>query len=219
MRRNIAILLAGGLLLVSLLACAAPDPVVEQVEVTRVVLQTVVVEATVPVTRVVERTVETPVTRVVTKEVPVTVLVTPTSPPATATPIPTATALPTATTKPTATPEPVDLANAERANLWLAIYAVEWCAPCVGVSADPAFDVAEFGELMVIVSAGRRSETFFNVDRIYGDDGYVELSQTLDGRISSVTGVSAESNRIGSLRCEKHKTSDSNELVYACAWR
>lgn len=195
-------------------SCTAPEPVVQEVEVTRLVPEKVEVKVTVPVTRVVEQTVE--VTRVVTREVPVTVLVTPTPPPATPTPVPTETPIPMPTAVPTPT---LDLATTERANLWLSIYALEWCAPCIGVSADPAFDVLEFGGLEVIVRAGRRSETFFNVENIYGEDGYLELSQSLDGNLDAVTGVSASSDRIGDLRCEEHESSTSIELTYACAWR
>ena len=76
-------------------ACTAPEPVVERVEVTRVVNRNVEVPVTVPVTRIIEQTVEVqvnvPVTQVVektvevtreaTREIPVTVLVTPTPPP------------------------------------------------------------------------------------------------------------------------------------------
>ena len=198
------------------LACTPPEPVVERVEVTRevevpvAVPQTVEVKVPFPQTRIVEQTVE------VTREVPITVVVTATPPPATPTPIPTPTSIPTPTRVPTPTP---DLANAELANLWLAIYPIDWCDPCIGVSADPAFDVIDFAELNVIVRAGTRSETFFNTDRIYGDDGYLLLSQTLDGRISSVTGVSAESGLFGSLRCAKHRDSTAAELTFACAWR
>ena len=94
-------------------ACATPEPITEEVEVTvevtRIVPQTVVVEAEKPVevTRIVEQEVE--VTRLVTQEVQVTVIVTPTAPPATATPrpTPTPTAPPaTATPRPTPTPLP-----------------------------------------------------------------------------------------------------------------
>ena len=220
--------------------CAAPESAVQPVETTIEVPVTRVVETTVevPVTRVVETTVEVPVTRLVeatvevpvtvevpiertvevTREVPVTVLVTATMPPATATPIATPTPRPTSTPTPIPTATP-DLATAERANLWLAIYPVDWCAPCVGVSADPAFDVAGFGDLKVIVRSGRRSETFFNLERIWGDDGYVELSQTMEGSLSSVTGASAESKGHGSLRCTRNNASTSSELVFACVWR
>ena len=87
-------------------ACTAPEPVVEQVEVTRLVDRTVEIDVTVPVTRIVEQTVEVQVTvpvtqvvektvevtREVTREIPVTVLVTPALPSATATATATATA-------------------------------------------------------------------------------------------------------------------------------
>ena len=76
-------------------ACTAPEPVVERVEVTRVVERNVEVPVTVPVTRLVEQTVEVQVnvpvtqvmektvevTREVTREIPVTVFLTPTLPP------------------------------------------------------------------------------------------------------------------------------------------
>ena len=207
-----------------------PETITVEVPVTRLVEQTVEVPVTqlveqtveVPVTQLVERSVE--VTRIVTQEVPVTVVVTATPLPATPTPIPTSTPIPTDTPRPTSTrpaptPTPVDLRNVERANLWLRLYAVDWCAPCVGVSALPAFDVGEFGELEVYVSAGSRSETFFNTDTIYSDDGYRELSQTLDGGLSSVTNVSASSDRLGDLRCGRHRTSTNVELTYACNFR
>ena len=207
-------------------SCTAPEPVVQEVEVTRLVPEKVEIEVTVPVTRVVDRTIESPVTRVVeqtvevtrvvTREVPVTVLVTPTPAPETPTLVPTETPTPVRTAVPTPTP---NLATADRANLWLYIYALEWCAPCIGVSADPAFDVLDFGELKVIVRAGRRSETFFNADTVYGEDGSLDLSQSLDGYLDSVTGVSASSDRIGDLRCEEHESSTALELTYACAWR
>lgn len=135
----------------------------------------------------------------------------------TATPIPTATRAPTAA--PTPTPTPVNLASAERANLWISIFPLQWCDPCVGVSADPAFDVTDFGDLDVTVRAGRRSETFFNTAPVYGDEGYLELSQTLDGGLSSVSGVSARHSFLGGLRCERHDASTFGELIYACVWR
>ena len=89
-------------------ACTAPGPVVERVEVTRVVDRNVEVPVTVPVTRIIEQTVEVQVnvpvtqvvektvevTREVTREIPVTVLVTPTPPPATAGPSPAPTSPP-----------------------------------------------------------------------------------------------------------------------------
>ena len=194
------------------ISCAAPEPVIQEVEVTRLVPQTVEVqvvkEVPVEVTRIVEREVEA--TRIVVEEVPVTVVVTATPQPATHTPMPTSTNIPT--------PIP-DLANTQLANLWIAVYPVDWCAPCIGVSADPAFDVVDFGDLKVIVRAGTRSQTFFNSDPVYGDDGYIQLSQTLDGSLATVTGVSAELGNIGSLRCEKHSASTPQEFAYACVWR
>lgn len=113
----------------------------------------------------------------------------------------------------TATPDP------NVANLWVALYPVEWCAPCIGASANPAFDVLEFGDLDVTARAGTRSETFFNTAALYADDGWLELSQTLEGTLSDITGVSASHVDHGSLRCERHSTSTDDELIYACNWR
>ena len=89
-------------------ACATPEPVIQQVEITREVERTVEVQVTVPVTRVVEQTVEVevtvPVTREVTRAIPVLV-VTPT-PSKTLTPTPEPTPTPTPTPEPTPTPAP-----------------------------------------------------------------------------------------------------------------
>ena len=138
-----------------------------------------------------------------------------------ATRAPTSTPSATPTRRPASTPAPApqNLATTEKANLWVALFPQSWCAPCIGASANPAFDVREFGDLEVVVRAGTRSETFFNTDAVYGDEGYLELSQTLDGTLSSVTGVSASHRHLGSLRCERHQSSTTSELVFACAWR
>ncbi len=138
---------------------------------------------------------------------------------ATPAPMPTPRATPTRRPASTPTPAPQDRATTEDANLWVAIFPLSWCAPCIGASANPAFDVREFGDLEVTVRAGTRSETFFNTDAVYGDEGFLELSQTLDGSLSSVTGVSASHRQLGSLRCERHESSTTLELVFACAWR
>ena len=89
-------------------ACATPEPITEEIEVTVEVSKIVPQTVEVPVTVVVQQTVEVPVTRLVpqTVEIPVTRIVTPTAPPATATPRPTAT--------PMATPTPTPLPSAWR---------------------------------------------------------------------------------------------------------
>ena len=197
-------------------------PVTHEVEVTREVAVTRQIE--IPVTRVVEILREVPVTRQIeiarevevtrevevireveiTKEVPVARIVTATRPPNTPTP------------RPTATPT-VDLATTDKANLWVALYDAGFSDPRIRASADPAFD-ADVYDLDVIVRAGRSSETFFNVERIYSDDGYTELSQSLEANLSTVTGVSVQTP-YGDLRCERNMNSSAEEIVYACAWR
>ena len=89
-------------------ACATPEPITEEIEVTVEVTKIVPQTVEVPVTMVVQQTVEVPVTRLVpqTVEIPVTRIVTPTAPPATATPRPTVT--------PRATPTPTPLPSAWR---------------------------------------------------------------------------------------------------------
>ena len=177
-------------------------PAAEQVEVTRVVELIKEVE----VTRQIEvtREVEVPRTIEVTKEVPVTRVATATPP------------LNTPTPRPTPTPT-IDLATTDKANLWVALYNAGYASPRIGASANPAFDVDVY-DLDVIVRAGLVSETFFNVERIYSDDGYTELSQSLEANLSSVTGVSVQTP-YGDLRCEHNESSTASELVYACSWR
>ena len=212
--------------ILTLLACTRQpaESVIEYVEVTRVVPQTVtvteirevpvtrVVEVETPVTRTVEKTVE--VTRVVEREVPVTVLVTPTLLPATPTPFPTATPTPTptATTMPTATPKPVDLGTAERANLWVYL---SNDGEHLQVFADPAFDVDRF-ELDLFVDG----LSYCNSDRIYADDGPYEMSCEYENKShASVKRVSAQTDVLGDLRCEQNIGSTTNESVFACVWR
>ena len=202
------------------IACAAPEPVVQQVEVTRLVDRTVEVEVTVPVTRVIEQTIEVSVTQIVektvevtrevTREVPVTVLVTPTQPPVTATPKPTSTPRPTATLRPTPTPA-VSLSETTRANMW--VYFTN-DADRLAVYADPAFDLDEF-DLDLFVDGVE----YCNAARIYGDDGPLEMSCESEYRShATVQRVSAQTP-IGDLRCERNDASDSSETVFACAWR
>ena len=209
-------------------ACTAPEPVVEQVEVTRLVDRTVEIDVTVPVTRIVEQTVEVQVTvpvtqvvektvevtREVTREIPVTVLVTPALPSATATatatPAPTATPSATATPAPTATPS-ISLAETTRANLW-AYFTND--GDHLAVLADPAFDVNEFG-LSLFVDG----KEYCNSSRIYGDEGGQEMSCEYETRRhTTVRQVSAQTP-MGDLRCERNDASGSQETVFACAWR
>ncbi len=193
-------------------ACTAPEPVVEQVEVTRLVDRTVEIDVTVPVTRIVEQTVEVQVTvpvtqvvektvevtREVTREIPVTVLVTPALPSATATPAP------------TATPS-ISLAETTRANLW-AYFTND--GDHLAVLADPAFDANEFG-LSLFVDG----KEYCNSSRIYGDEGGQEMSCEYETRRhTTVRQVSAQTP-MGDLRCERNDASGSQETVFACAWR
>lgn len=189
-------------------ACAAPEPIIQEVEVTRVVRQTVevlvteIVERTVEVTRVVERSTE--VTRVVHQDVPVTVIVTPTPRPATLTPKP---PMPT----PTPTPEPVDLNTTDRANAWVLLQDGSYG---LDVFAEIFFDVGEF-ELDVLVDG----EEYCNTTRIYSDDGPVQLGcKSIDRPHSSVERVSIQTP-YGDLRCGKNFQSDVRETIFACVWR
>ena len=90
------------------LGCAPAEPVIEMVEVTREVPQTVEVKIPVDITRIVPQTVEVAVpvtvevTREVTREIPITVIVAPTEPPPT--PTPAATSTPTRVPTPTIPP-------------------------------------------------------------------------------------------------------------------
>ena len=203
---------------VLVVACSVPEPVVQQVEVTRLVDRTMEVQVTVPVTRVIERTIEVevtvPVTRIlentvevtreVTREVPVTVVVTPTLLAATATP------RPTSTPGPTPTPS-IALSEATRANLWVHF---SNDGDRLAVYADPAFDLDQF-DLDLLVDGVE----YCNAARIYGDDGPLEMGcETQYRSHTTVQRVSAQTP-IGDLRCERNNAADSTETVFACAWR
>lgn len=215
--------LFAGILAIGIVGCTEPPPPVEipvtrivnqEVEVTRVVTEQVRVE--VPVTRIVEQPIEVPVTQIVEKEIEVTrlVIATPTpgpTPLATPTPKPTATPRPVPTPAATPTPKP-DLSATLRAALWINIYDGEYS--WFEVYANPAFDVDAF-DLSVFVDG----KEYCNPNRIYADDGDVELSCETDNRPhTAVSRVSVQTPR-GDLRCEKHHTSERQRTVFACGWR
>lgn len=214
---KLATIILGAALLLAV-ACATPEPVIQEVEVTRLVPQTVevpvevvkevqaevtrIVKQTVgvPVTRVVEQKVE--VTRMVRQEVPVTVVVTATPPPATPTPV----------TTPTPTPMPINLATTTRANAWIYLTNNEY--GWLRVEGDPAFNVDTY-DFDVFVDGDDCS----NDARLYGDEGGLELvCGVIEKRHTSVRNVSIQTPN-GDLRCARNDSSDSSETVFACAWR
>ena len=199
------------------IGCAPAEPVVQEVEVTRLVVQTLEVPVTeivvqpVEVTRI--ATVEVPVpqtvevTRFATVEVPVTRLVTPSAPRATPTPRPTATKRPT----PIPTPSPVPLAQREEGNLFVFLKDGDYF---MTVLASPAFDVDTY-DLTVLVDGTE----YCNDVRIYADDGAVELTCAAEERShSDVERVSVQTPK-GDLRCGRHVESTAALSVFLCVWR
>ena len=217
MTKSMYVIIAAAVVLLAI-ACTTPEPVVQELEVTRVVDRTVEVEVTVPVTRIIEQTVEVEVTvpvtrnvekpvevtREVTKEIPVTVIVTPTLPKATSTPRPTATPLPTTTPS-------ISLAETTQANLWVYFTNDD---DRLEVYADPAFDVDRF-DLDLFVDGVE----YCNTARIYGDDGGLEMGCEIEYRSHTTAQRVSAQTPFGDLRCERNNASDSAETVFACAWR
>ena len=199
------------------LACTAPAeilevPVTVEIEVTRIVEQTIEVPVTqiveVPVTQIVEvpttQIIEVEVTREtvrnveveVTREVPVTVVINPTPIPHTPTP-----------TRPA-----MDLASTSKANAWVYVSNNEY--GWLDVIGDPAFDVQE-RDLDVFIDG----DDCTNSSRIYGDDGGIGLvCGVIEKRHTAVSRVSIQTS-LGDLRCARNNASDSYESVFACAWR
>ena len=203
-------------------ACATPEPIIEEIEVTVEVTKIVPQTVEVPVTMVVQQTVEVPVTRPVpqTVEIPVTriitrlVVATP-KPTATLKPTPRPTTEPTATPTPpptlTPTPEPLDLTTAETGNLFVLL---SNDGEGLIVKASPAFDVDVY-DLDVLVDGSE----YCNTVRIYSDDGPVELSCEYEQRPhSSVQRVSVQTP-YGDLRCGKHVESTSQFTMFLCVFR
>ena len=199
------------------LACTPPEPVVERVEVTRQVevavaaMQTIEVEFPSLATHIAEQTVEIPPTREVTREVPITVVVTATPPPATPTPAatPTPTPAPMPTIEPTLTSE--QLSQSDNYNVLIALTNDD---DYLVVQADTAF-VADTFDLDVLVDG----QAYCNSNRIYPDDGLVELGcESEKRRHTSVDRVSIQTPD-GDLRCAKHVSSDEVLTGFICVWR
>ena len=187
------------------LACTPPEPVVKQVEVTRqvevavAVPQTVEVKVPFPQTRIVEQTVE------VTREVPITVVVTATPPAATPTPTP----APMPTIEPTLTYD--ELAQAELFNVLIALSNDD---DDLVVEANTAF-VADTFDLDILVDG----QEYCNSNRIYPDDGFVELGCKREKRPHrSVDRVSIQTP-YGDLRCAKDTETSNLLTFFTCVWR
>ena len=133
----------------------------------------------------------------------------------TPTPDPTPTPLPT----PTVTPTPVDLRTTDDAEMWVYLWAEEtYEGPRIAASVLSAFDIPD-GEIDVSVRAGRRSDNHSNGSPVYR--GETQQLSALFPRLNNlldVTGVSVATPD-GRFRCDRHETSNSQELVYACEKR
>ena len=198
------------------LACTPPEPVVERVEVTRQVevavaaMQTIEVEFPSLATHIAEQTVEIPPTREVTREVPITVVVTATPPPATPTPAatPTPTPAPMPTIEPTLTSE--QLSQSDNYNVLIALTNDD---DYLVVQADTAF-VADTFDLDVLVDG----QAYCNSNRIYPDDGFVELGcESEKRRHTSVDRVSIQTP-YGDLRCAKDTETSNLLTFFTCVW-
>ena len=81
--------------------------------------------------------------------------------------------------------------------------------------ADSSFNIDQFG-LTVLVGG----ERYCNLYRMYEDDGPLELScGLLYDTHTSVENVSAQTDDLGDLRCERNALSTSDRSAFACEWR
>ena len=112
-------------------------------------------------------------------------------------------------------PTPGNLADATEANLWIAIFQDPDLPEYLQVRADTAFDVDAYA-LTVFVDGSE----YCNPSRMYGDEGFYELSFEFEEKHhTSVQQVSAQTQGLGDLRCERNFQSTARETVFACVWR
>ena len=119
---------------------------------------------------------------------------------------PTATLMPT----PTATPMPTqDLANVERANVWV-IVGNDYNNLEVYIST--VFDADRF-DVDVFVDG----DEYCNTQRIYGDGDLYKLGCHLEQRHhTSVERVSIQTGNHGDFRCARHTKSLNDAIIFAC---
>ena len=119
-----------------------------------------------------------------------------------------------ATPRPTPAPTPtVNLAETERAAVWVRI--VDGAGSYREVQVDPAIDISE--RVMTVIVDG---EEYCNTKAIYADEGFYTMSCGLQqGSHNAVRQVSVRNRGLGDMRCERNFQSTTSATIFACTWR
>ncbi len=123
---------------------------------------------------------------------------------------------PISTTAKLPAPVPEDVADAETAHLWVYLWVNDIANPWIDASAESSLDLDGLG-LDVSVRFGRQIDGYCNGSPIYRRevqplDRCGPGEQRLLADVTSLLAATPE----GPMRCQRHNTSTSDDLVHAC---